>query len=513
MNETSSILTWLILFPLLGAVAVALISPAARAMARLVTLGTGFACLAVNLVIWLRFDVREGGFQLIHQTAWIPSLGVEYHLGLDGIGLVMLGLTSFVMLMAMGASDDESSPAYYSFLLFLQGGLYGAFTALNFVHWFLFWELCLIPAYFLIKLYGGPNRSAAAMQFFVYTMVGSIALLVGYLGLYLATGTFDLTVLAQKGATGEIVPSIKAALKGTFLDGGRAYTLIAFGVLLGFAVKVPLMPFHTWLPGTYGEAPTAVTMTLTGVMSKLGLYGLLRLFLPVFPDFIRNHLSLLLLLAAMTVVLGAASALAQRDLKRVFAFSSINHLGYCLLGIFAVAGLGSPEDRAAALCGVVYQMASHGITAAALFAFLVFLERRSGGLLGMGDFGGLRRLAPVFCGLMGVSLFASLGLPGLSGFIGEFLIFKGVFGIVPWAAVAALPGVLLTAVFILKMIQEIFHGPLNGRWSGMADLTVQERVLVLPATVLMILLGLFPGILLQMVNPTIVRVVDGLNLP
>ena len=513
MGESSSILTWLILFPLLGSAAVALVKPAARDTGRLLTIIVGFVCLVLNLIICLRFDVGDAGQQFVHRMAWIPSLGVEYLLSLDGLGLVMLGLTSLIMLMAVAASATKSTPGYYALLLLLQAGLYGAFTAMNFVHWFLFWELCLIPAYFLIKLYGGPNRSAAAMQFFVYTMVGSIALLVGYLGLYLATGSFDMRVLADMGAAGEIMPAIAVELNGTGLDAGVAYQLIACGVLLGFAVKVPMMPFHTWLPNTYSEAPTAVTMTLTGIMSKLGLYGLLRLFLPVFPEFIRDHLTMLLVLAALTVVLGAASALAQRELKRMFAYSSVNHLGYCLLGIFAVAGLGEPDDRSAALSGVVYQMASHGITAAALFAFLGFLEQRAGGTVGTEDFGGLRRLIPVFCGLMGVSLFASLGLPGLNGFIGEFLIFKGVFGIVPWAAAAALPGVLLTAIFILNLMQKVFHGPLNERWSGLPDMDSRERMIVLPATVLMILLGLFPGLLLQMVNPTIVRLVIGLNLP
>lgn len=513
MDHASTILTWLILVPLAGAMAVALFRPDARQTARMLTVGIAGVSLCISLIIWLRFDAGISDLQFVHRLEWIPSLGVEYFLGLDGLGLVMVGLTSLVLLMAVLVSDSGSTPGYYAFMLFLQSGLYGAFTALNFVHWFLFWELCLIPAFFLIKLYGGANRSAAAMQFFVYTMVGSIALLVGYLGLFLATGSFDFVALAQLGVNGEILPAVTKAMKLAGLNGDTAYQLIAFGVLLGFAVKVPLMPFHTWLPNTYGEAPTAVTMALTGVMSKLGLYGLLRLFLPVFPDFVRSHQTLLLALAAATVVLAAGSALVQRDLKQVFAYSSVNHLGYCLLGIFAAAGAGAALDQAAALAGVVFQMVSHGITAATLFAFMAFLERRSGGLRGVNDFGGLRRLVPVFCGFMGVALFASLGLPGLNGFVGEFLIFKGVFGLTGWAAVLALPGVLITAVFLLKVMQQVFHGPLTERWSVMADLNGGERLIVLPALVLMFLLGLFPGVLLHLVNPTVVRIIGGLSLP
>ena len=513
MESSSSILTWLILLPLVGAIGVALLKPTHKDVARGTTVALGAWSLLITLVLWWRFDPGIAGMQLVHRFAWVPSLGVEYHLAVDGLGLLMVGLTSLVMFMSVLTSSPKASPGYYAFLLFLQSGLYGAFTALNFVHWFLFWELCLIPAYFLIKLYGGGNRSGAAMQFFVYTMVGSIALLVGYLGLYLSTGSFDFTELARLGGDGKIVPAIAAAMKSTGLSGGTAYELIGFGVLLGFAVKVPLMPFHTWLPSTYGEAPTAVTMTLTGVMSKLGLYGLLRLFLPVFPEFVQEHMTLLLGLSVATIVLAAGSALAQRDMKQVLAYSSVNHLGYCLLGVFAVAAAGEMTDKAAALSGVVFQMVSHGITAAALFAFLAFLERRSGGLRGADDFGGLRRLVPGFCGLMGVALFASLGLPGLNGFVGEFLIFKGVFGLSGWAAVVALPGVLITAVFILKLMQQVFHGPINGRWSGMPDLDARERLVVLPAIVLMFLLGVFPGVLLHVVNPTVVRIIGGLNLP
>jgi NADH-quinone oxidoreductase subunit M len=283
---------------------------------------------------------------------------------------------------------------------------------------------------------------------------------------------------------------------------------------LGFAVKVPLMPFHSWLPLGYAEAPTPVTMLLTGLMSKMGLYGMLRILVPVFPEEMRWLATPLMGLAVVTVVFSAAAAYAQTDLKRMFAYSSINHLGYCLLAVFALgAGEGAVGDRAAnaaaALNGVVLQMFNHGLTAATLFGFLHLLEKRTGGERELGAFGGLRRVAPVFAGLMGVAMFSSLGLPGLNNFVGEFLIFKGVFGLVPWAAVLALPGLMITAVFLLGVVQSVFSGPLNERWTGFRDLSVGERVTVAPVLLLMLVVGVYPDLLVRLFNQTMVGLAGG----
>ncbi len=517
MNQ-SILLTLLTVVPFLGAVLVAAVPTDRSLLARRIALAvTGFAFVLTG-AIWISFDATSGAVQLVHRFEWIPTLHVDYFVGIDGLGLVMIGLTSLVLPMAMLASRrvTENIPMYYALLLFLQAGLYGTFTALNFFHWFLFWELTLIPAFFLIKFWGGPLRSGAAIQFFVYTMVGSIALLVGFLGLYLATGTFDFIQLAELARTGGVQKAIAARINWPGMDAEQVYSLMAVGVLFGFAVKVPMVPFHSWLPLTYSQAPTPVTMVLTGVMSKMGVYGLLRLFLPIFPHAIDSFMTILLWLAIATVVLSAGAALVQTDLKRMFAYSSINHLGYCLLGIFAAAHSGGDvaglvQEKAAVLNGVVLQMFNHGITAAALFCFLVYLEDRSGGKTGIGEFGGLRKVAPVFCGLMGISLFASLGLPGLNGFVGEFLIFKGVFALSAWAAVLALPGLLVTAVFILTVMQKVFHGPLNAEWKSLPDLTNRERLIVLPATALMFVVGLFPGLLVQIINPTVIRLTEGLR--
>ena len=293
--------------------------------------------------------------------------------------------------------------------------------------------------------------------------------------------------------------------------------IIFFGAFLGFAVKVPLIPFHTWLPAAYSEAPSPVTMLLTGVMSKMGVYGFLRILLPIFPEQIRQVLTPLLWLAVATIVLSACAAFAQKDLKRIIAYSSINHLGYCLLALFAAAARGDRREcvrnlqKAAALDGALLQMFNHGLTASALFLFVALLERRSGGLRGLDDFGGLRKIIPVFTGLMGISIFSSLGLPGLNGFVGEFLIFKGVFPLAPWAAAISTIGLLVTAIFLLTLIQRVFCGPLNERWAKMPDLTTAERFLVLPSIALMFVLGIWPQFILGAVDATVVKLVQQLN--
>jgi NADH-quinone oxidoreductase subunit M len=284
---------------------------------------------------------------------------------------------------------------------------------------------------------------------------------------------------------------------------------LAIGVLAGFAVKVPLAPFHTWLPAAYAEAPSPVTMLLTGAMSKMGVYGLLRIAIPLFGAQIALIRTPLLILAVATVVMGAWAAAAQKDLKRVFAYSSVNHLGYCLLAIFALAvpasGAATAASQAAALNGVILQMFNHGLTAATLFWFIAMIQLRSGGLRGIDDFGGLRKPAPVFAGLMGIALFSSLGLPGLNGFVGEFLIFRGVFPLSWISATVSVLGLLVTAAVILTVIQKVFTGPVPERWAAFPDLHASERMALAPVIGLMLLIGLVPQLIVGSVNPTVVN--------
>ena len=541
------LITLLTLTPLVGAAIIAGLEPQKKSFARALGLAFSFLSLALTVVLWLNFDKKSGELQFVERHEWIPSLNVEYFVGVDGLGLLMVMLAAIVIPFALlaslrpggtsstsshstppeqvrdrvepvppGKNDTANPKAFVALMLFLQAGLFGAFTALNFVHWFVFWELSLVPAYFLIKLWGGPQRAAAANQFFIYTMVGSVTLLLSMLAVFLVSDSWDFIVLAEKGRSGELASLFSVKL-GWYGLSTRALALLIFGgAFLGFAVKVPLVPFHTWLPATYAEAPTGVSMVLTGVMSKMGVYGFLRVLLPIFPEQMRWVLTPLLWLAVATIVLSAFAALAQRDLKRIVAYSSINHLGYCLLGIFAVAQITGNEPRwttekAAALNGVLLQMFNHGLTASALFYFVGLIEQRAG-RRGLDDFGGLRKVAPVFCGLMGITMFASLGLPGLNGFVGEFLIFKGVFPLTKWAAAFSVIGLLVTAIFLLTILQRVWSGPLAAHSSGFTDLSVRERLIVLPVIALMFVLGVCPQLVLGVINSTVLQMVEGLKL-
>jgi len=495
MNDLP-LLTAITALPVVGAVVALLTKKHAHAVALLTTL----LALALALLIWTNLP-SDGSIGLVERAVWAPSLGIEYHLGVDGLGALMLILSALVSLMSIDAASyvHRQPNLYFGLVLLLEGGLFGSFTALNFFHWFLFWELSLIPAFFLIKLWGGEKRGPAATQFFVYTMAGSVALLLSMLAVFLCTGSMDFIALAQMASTGALEHAVTAHL-------GPVTLWLAIGVLLGFAVKVPMAPFHTWLPAAYSEAPAPVTMLLTGAMSKMGVYGLLRIALPLFGAQIAQIRTPLLALSVLTIVMGAWAAVAQKDLKRTFAYFSVNHLGYCLLGIFALAtptvGEIAANHQAAALNGVILQMFNHGFTAAALFWFVSILQKHSGGESAIDAFGGLRKPAPVLCGLMGIVLFSTLGLPGLNGFVGEFLIFRGVFPLAWPAATISILGLLVMATVILTVIQKVFTGPLPEKWNGFADLHGGERLALAPVIGLMLLLGVMPQLIVETINPT-----------
>ncbi len=494
------ILSLLTALPVVGAIIALFTGKHARGVAMITALLT----LALSLVVWMHIPAN-GSIGLIEHHAWAPSLGVEYRVGVDGLGALMLVLSAIVALMAIDASHrvHHGAGLYFCLVLLLLSGLIGTFTALNVYHWFLYWELSLIPAFFLIKLWGGPKRGPAATQFFVYTMAGSVGLLLAFLAIFLVTGSMDFEHLTLLALTGELEQMVAAHL------GAHVMLWLAILALAGFAVKVPLMPFHTWLPAAYSEAPSPVTMLLTGTMSKMGVYGLLRIALPLFGHQIAQMRTPLLVLAVITVVMGAWASAAQKDLKRIFAYSSINHLGYCQLAIFALAvpatGAAMQASQAAALNGVILQMFNHGITAAALFWFISMIQLRSGGPRGVDDFGGLRKVAPVFAGLMGFALFSSLGLPGLNGFVGEFLIFRGVFPLSWVAGTISVLGLLVTAAVILTVIQKVFTGPVPERWATFPDMHPGERLSVAPVIGLMVLIGLVPQLITDSVNPTVVN--------
>lgn len=512
-------LTVLTLLPVLAATLVVLLPSRAEALARRVAAVLSGCILLDTLWLWHRFNPANASMQFDERHAWILLPRIDYHVAIDGMGLLMLVLSAIVVMISIGASAStgDRQRLYFALIFVLQSFLFGAFTALNFIHWFTYWELTLVPAFFLIKLWGGPNRSKAATQFLVYTMTGSVGMLIGFIALYAGAGTFDFVELAGLARAGQLMPSVLTALHPGFVSPALLPMLIFVGVLVGFAVKVPLIPFHTWLPDTYAEAPTGVTILLTGAMSKMGVYGFLRVVLPIFGPQMQRMLTPLLILAAATVVLSTLAALAQKDLKRIFAYSSVNHLGYCLLAIFALSrpmGLtdGSLVTKQAAMSGVLLQMFNHGLTAATIFWFLAMLERRSGGKLGVDEFGGLRKVAPVLTGLMGIALFSSLGLPGLNGFIGEFLIFRGAFALAPIATATCLLGLLMTVILILGVIQKVFTGPLRPDLATFADLSGWERMALFPAIALMFVLGLYPQLILGTLSTSIFEMIRQLSL-
>lgn len=493
----------LLLFPLLAAVFLGAWPGLARPCA---------GRLAITLAIVPVILVSVIGFQ--HDVSlplpWMPEANINLDFKVDGISWLFLLLTSLITLfsLAVSAKLDIGDRAYFALILVMESMLFGVFTARHFIPWFLCWEMTLIPAYLLVRLWGGKNAHRAALRFFIVTLAGGVCMLLGFLALQLTVGTMDFGQLANMAAHKELAPALAKGFSGRF-DGQTLLLIVAVSVFLGLAVKIPIVPLHAWLPDTYAEAPTPVTMLLTGLLSKMGVYGLLRVFLPIFPEIHPVLAPWLAALAVATVLLGAVAALAQKDLKRILAYSSVNHLGYCALAVAAVAT--SQADRTAvssAISGVILQAFNHGIIASALFFGVAILETRNHGSRGIHEFGGLRAKMPVFCGLFGIALFASLGLPGLSGFVGEFLIFNGTFGLLPWAAAVSVIGLLLTAVFLLRALRRIFTGPVPERFAKWTDISPGERWLFAPVIALIVIPGIWPQVLLQFCNSDAIRLLD-----
>ena len=484
------VITAIIFIPLLGALAV-FVWP--QRNCRVIALMFNAISAACALGLWQKFDAAAAGLQFVERRAWIPAINAEYLVGVDGLSLLLVLLTSLIIPFAFFARPAPSGGrGFCATMLIMQSALYGTFTAQNFVLWFLFYEMSLIPAFLLIKIWGGENRDRAATKFFLYTFLGSVAMLLSFLGIYFGNGTFDFSALASLGKSG-------------LLTGKLAWLAFA-GIFIGLAVKVPLFPFHTWLPDAYQTAPTGVSMVLTGVLSKMGVYGFVRLLLPLFPNEIKIIGPWLLVLAVCSIVFAPLAAWAQRDLKRMIAYLSINHLGYCMLALFALTAspIAATIDTHAVLSGVFMQIFNHGITAATLFYFVGLLEQRRG-VRGIGDFGGLMQRTPLLCDWMSVAMFSSLGLPGLNGFIGEFLIFKGSFAIAASFTAIAVIGLLVTAIVFARAMQSLFSGSLAETCSAFPDLVTSEKLVVVPVTLLMFAIGIAPQFIFNIFNTTVVH--------
>jgi NADH-quinone oxidoreductase subunit M len=477
-----------VFLPLLGAVLLVLLRrPAAHTAHQVGLVASGLSLVATGAV-GVRGLSPGAQFSQLEQVEWIPSLGSAYRVGVDGISLVLILLTAvlFFASLVFSLRVRDRTAAYVAFFLLLETTCLGAFVALDLVLFYVFFELTLVAMYFIIAGWGHSGGQRAALLFFLYTLLGSLPILLGFVALYLAMEphTFD-------------VRQIIAAPPLT----GAAATLTFIAFLVGFGIKTPVFPFHTWLPAAHVEAPTAGSVVLAGVLLKLGTYGFLRFALQMTPDAFRAAAPWVASLAVASALYGAFVALAQTDLKRMVAYTSVNHMGYVVLGIAAAAAASDQRVRTLALDGAVLQMVSHGLVTGALFLLVGSLQDRAG-TREMSAFGGLLRSVPLLGWTFILAAFASLGLPGLAHFPAEFQIFLGTFGVWPVAAAIVVLGILVTAGLYLRAIQATFLGEPGERWRGLLDLNGSDLWAVAPLLGLTVLVGLAPGVLLDLIHGT-----------
>jgi NADH-quinone oxidoreductase subunit M len=480
------ILTLITFFPLAGLVAVLFI-PGRRARAVKVAANviTGLEFL-LTLALLAGFQTGSADMQFVERTAWINSLHAQYLMGIDGISLLLILLTSLLTFLATLSSWEairERVKEYYLFMLLLEVGMIGVFVSLDLVLFYVFWEIMLVPMYFLIGIWGGERKLYAAIKFFLYTLFGSVVMLVGILVVYFHYHTFDYLAILKAGA------DLPLAL--------QSWVFLAF--FLGFAIKVPMFPFHTWLPDAHVEAPTAGSVILAGVLLKMGTYGFVRFSLPLFPEASRKFVPLLVALALVSIIYGALVSLVQKDMKRLIAYSSVSHMGFVMLGLFTF----SPE----AVKGAVLQMINHGISTGALFLVVgVLYERRHTRLIS--EFGGLSSRMPVYAAVFLIMGLSSIGLPGLNGFIGEFMILVGTWNVHwPWAAAAA-TGIVLGAGYMLWLYQRVMFGKLgNPANAALKDLTARELATFVPLILLAFWIGVFPKPYLDIIDKPVEKVI------
>ena len=512
------ILTWITFAPIVGMIAVLAIPKENQNAMKWTAAVATFVQVVLAVIIYFNFDRglaginTAQGMQFLEKAAWIdiksvPWFGrihVEYLLGVDGLSVPMVLLTALISFIAVFASwkIDKALKGYMAMLLLLDTGMMGVFVALDFFLFYVFWELMLLPMYFLIGIWGGPRREYAAIKFFLYTLLGSVLILLAMIALY-----FSVTV--PDPATGERIYTFNMLAMmdpanfqaGSLLAGVGTYWrhLAYIALFIGFAIKVPIFPFHTWLPDAHVEAPTAISVILAGILLKMGTYGLLRVSYPIFPDLANYYAWGLALLALINIVYGALCAMAQQDFKKLIAYSSISHMGIVLLGMSAMNTQG--------MIGAVFQMFNHGTITAMLFLIVGVIYDRAH-TRDLDAFGGLAITMPKYTGIMTVAFFAALGLPGLSGFISEAFSFLGAFQTFRVITIISTLGIVLTAGYMLWTLQRVFLGQPSEKWASLPDINGRELFTLVPLAVVVLALGIYPSLMLDLMTSSLNHLVD-----
>lgn len=486
-----SVITYL---PLVGILVICMINSKNHDLIRWVAFLTAVVAFFVSLPLWFMFDSNTWHMQFVENVPWIPQFGINYHVGIDGISLLLILLTTFLSALAIlstWSAVTEGVKGYMVSLLLLETGMVGVFCALDFILFYMFWEVMLIPMYFIIGIWGGPRRIYAAVKFFIYTMSGSVLMLVAILFLYYfnykATGVYTFDILSYHNIG---LPS-----------GIQFWLFLAF--FLAFAIKVPMFPFHTWLPDAHVEAPTAGSVILAGVLLKMGTYGFLRFSLPIFPQATIEFVPIIMCLSLIGIIYGALVSIAQDDIKKLVAYSSVSHLGYCMLGMFALNMDG--------VKGSIIQMINHGLSTGALFMIVGMLyERRHTRLIS--EYGGIMKVMPVFATLFLLVVFSSMGVPGMNGFIGELLILIGAFKASVGYGLIATIGLILGAVYLLWMYKRVMYGDITKDENRkLKDMSGREYAYLIPIIIFIIWIGVNPKPFLDKMDTSVQHLLQMVN--
>ena len=508
--DLNQLVLLLILFsPLIASVLVLIIGKVGDGAAKWSALIFSLVPLALTIYLWFAYQnplypANADGFKFVFSVPWLPQINSTFTIGVDGISMSMILLTAILTPLGIIISFKISDrlPLFMALLLGLTTGMFGVFMALDLVIFFIFWEIGLVPMYFLINQWGSANRQYASFKFFIYTMAGSIGLLLSIQFIWSALGTYSMPEIAAQwpGYSGQ-------GVLGLPVETVKNITFWLF--VIAFAIKVPVWPFHTWLPDAHTEAPTAGSMILAGVLLKLGAYGFLRLVLPFFPDQAANFAPVLAVLALAGIVFTAFAAYGQNDFKRLVAYSSVNHMGFVLMGIaVAAAAVGNPEWKQfgiVATNGAVLQMFAHGLSAAAMFALVGVVYERAH-TRDLNQLGGLWKVMPIYGGILIFSAMANLGLPGLAGFPAEFQVVSGSWPVFTFITALSMIGLLLTGAYVLKAIQKVLHGPVNRELlhhAAMPDINRREIIALAPLLVLMLVVGIYPMWLMTVINQSV----------